>query len=66
MKSSSASFNTKQSTLFGTDLVQTANSHIYYTSFRTFKEVVELNEAKCPKVKDNLKNLCMLYALNAL
>ena len=41
-------------------------SHIMYVTFLTFRDSIEKSNLKCPKVKENLNNLCKLFALNEL
>ena len=38
-------------------------AHFMYLTFQELRRVSERKEIKCPKVKENLKNLCMELAL---
>ena len=49
---------------YALDIVKISNAHIRYVTFWFFKDLVESNKVKCQNLKENLKNLCMLYGLN--
>jgi len=43
-----------------------AHAHIMYVTFNIFLNHIETHGYKCPKIKENLKNLARIYALTEL
>jgi hypothetical protein len=41
-------------------------SHFMYITFKNFRNVIDRPTIKCPKIKENIKNLCIIYALSEL
>lgn len=53
-------------TRYALDIVKASQTHIRYVTFWFFRQAVESDKIKCPNVRENLKNLCLLYGLNHL
>ena len=53
-------------TRYALDIVDVSKTHIRYVTFWFFRQVVDSDKIKCDGVKNNLRNLCMLYGLSHL
>lgn len=59
--------NERVHTLFAVDIVAMTHAHIIYMTFKIFVESIEQPGAfKCPNLKENLRNLARMFALNEL
>jgi hypothetical protein len=56
----------KVNTLFSQEILAMTESHFMYITFKAFKNFIETYKFKCPKVKENLTYLAMVYGLNEL
>jgi len=66
LATSKLSENEKVNSAFSVDMVGMANAHIMYVTFKYFLNHIENHQYKCPKIKENLKNLARVYALTEL
>lgn len=50
------------------DIVKVSQLHIRFVTFWMFKDMIfgKLSNIKCPKNRENMTNLCILYGLNQL
>eukprot|EP00350_Pseudokeronopsis_sp_OXSARD2_P009435 CAMPEP_0170565594 /NCGR_PEP_ID=MMETSP0211-20121228/79291_1 /TAXON_ID=311385 /ORGANISM="Pseudokeronopsis sp., Strain OXSARD2" /LENGTH=89 /DNA_ID=CAMNT_0010886511 /DNA_START=1473 /DNA_END=1742 /DNA_ORIENTATION=+ len=42
------------------------NAHIHLATFKFFRDSIEQSKFKCPKITENLSNLCMLQGVYEL
>jgi acyl-CoA oxidase len=63
---SDAPSKTKDNELFAVDVVNMTRIHIWYVTFIIFKNTLEGAKLKDERIRDHLKTLCSIFALNEL
>lgn len=56
----------KTNSLFSMEILKMTEAHFMYIIFKTFKDFIVSHKFKCPKVKENLGLIAMVYALTEL
>lgn len=66
LASSSADDQEKINSIFAMEVLGMTKAHFMYLTYKTFKDFLNTYKFKCPKVKENLTYLAMVYALTEL
>jgi len=52
--------------LYALDIVKVANAHFLFVMYWVFKKNMQNGSIKCPNLRQNMTNLCLLYGLTHL